>query len=47
MPRYQSLQRHFGAKRNGDKLRHNIYWFAGIGIAWMIGKSLHLVEAED
>jgi outer membrane protein len=28
-------------------VRRNNYWFAGIGVAWMIGKSSRLVEAED
>lgn len=28
-------------------VRRNSYWSAGIGIAWMIGKSSRLVDAED
>jgi MipA family protein len=43
--RYDSLS---GAVFAASPLvRSNSYWSAGIGIAWMIGKSSRLVDAED
>jgi outer membrane scaffolding protein for murein synthesis (MipA/OmpV family) len=43
--RYDTLS---GASfQNSPLVKSNSYWFAGFGIAWMIGQSSRLVEAED
>jgi len=43
--RYDTLS---GATFQSSPLvKRNSYWSAGLGVAWMIGQSKHLVEAED